>query len=149
MAQRRPARAADLDRSSSAIGGGVSWVDSAGTSGLSLNLDRIELDASTDLVLPGGGPGVSIYDLGLTSLHVHGFTEVGKLRLQANVGWIEDSGDTWPVSAWDAAGRVSMMGPHGLRYGVFVQYWEYDEDLAERDDFTATRYGLTVSWSFR
>ncbi len=41
-----------------------------------------------------------------------------------------------------------MKLPASLEASAFVQYWDYDEERADRDDYRTTRYGLVVRWEF-
>ncbi|RLE21097.1 MAG: hypothetical protein DRJ65_16765 [Acidobacteria bacterium] len=143
-----PDEVAALDRDSAAHGLGFGWTSSQGEHSFGLNLDQVSLESATDLILPDGGPGVSIYDLDLLTGTIFGHSDLGRVHLQASATYTSDSGDTWPVDAWNAVGRIGYDLSDTTRIGAFIQYWDYDEQLADADDFTATRYGLSLRWSF-
>lgn len=143
-----PDEVAALDRDSLAHGLGLGWTSSQGEHTFGLNLDQVSLESATDLILPGGGSGVSIYDLDLLTGTIFGHSDLGRVHLQASATYTSDSGDTWPVDAWNAVGRIGYDLSDATRIGAFIQYWDYDEELAAADDFTATRYGLSLRWSF-
>ena len=137
-----------LDRDSMAHGIGLGWTSSEGHQSFGLNLDQVSLDSDTDLILPDGESGVSIYDLDLLTGTVFGHTKLGRVHLQGSATYTSDSGDTWPVDAWNAVARIGYDLSDTTRIGAFIQYWDYDEKWVAVDDFTATRYGLSLRWSF-
>ncbi len=143
-----PTEVAALDRDSMAHGLGLGWTSPQGEHAFGLNVDQVSLDTSTDLVLPGGGAGVSLYDLDLLTGTIFGHSDLNRIHLHASATYISDSGDTWPVDAWNAVGRFGYDLGDSTRIGAFIQYWDYDEGLADDDDFTATRYGLSLRWRF-
>ncbi len=143
-----PDEVAALDRDSKAHGLGLGWASSEGHHSFGLNLDQVSLDSHVDLVLPDGESGVSIYDLDLLTATIFGHSDLGRIHLQGSATYTSDSGDTWPVDAWNAVARIGYDLSDATRIGAFIQYWDYDEELAAVDDFTGTRYGLSLRWSF-
>ena len=113
-------------------------------------MEAVDLTSETGIVFPGAGgvatQGTSIYDLSLLTLTATARTGFGPVTLSADATRIEDRGDTWPVLAWTAQGRLSVKLPASLEASGFIQYWEYDEERAGRDDYRATRYGLVLRW---
>jgi hypothetical protein len=143
-----PAQISALDHSSDGYGAGIAWAGENGTSAAGLRLDAVTLRTLTGLVLPDDSTGLSDYDLDLTTASLYGQTTIGAVGLYGAATWVTDNGTTWPLSSWNAEGRVTFRGPGGLDYGVFAQFWSYDEDLADLDDYDVTRYGLSLSWRF-
>lgn len=141
-------------RSRSLVGGlggraGVGWSSEDGKRGFGLDLDWTDLATETDLVLPDGSADVSVYDLALFTLSLHGRAEVGKLRLSGSASRLDDSGETWPVESWIARARIGFLVRAGLEVAALGEYYSYDEGLAAGDDFDVTRYGLGLRWSLR
>lgn len=143
-----PSEVAALDRDSKAHGLGLFWASSQGKGSFGLNVDQVQLDSNVDLVLPDGESGVSIYDLDLLTATLFGQGDFDRFHLHGSATYSSDSGDTWPIAAWNAYFRLGYDLGKGTRLGAFVQYWDYNEDEAEIDDFTAVRYGLSLRWSF-
>jgi hypothetical protein len=143
-----PREIAGLDRSSDAYGLGLGWDSKDGKSGFGLDLDQVDLTTETDLILPRGTPGLSLYDLSLLTTSLYGRTEMGKARLDGTVTRLDDSGDTWPVESWIAKVRVGFEVAPRTELSVFGEYWSYDEDLADLDDYDVTRYGVAFHWRF-
>ncbi len=143
-----PASVAGRSTSATAVAVGCAWSspDGSATAGLDLGTDAITTD--TDLVLPGGAAGRSRYDLALWTATGYASGELGPVKVDASVVWLSDRGETWPVDAWSMRLRAAVPAGAGTRVAAFVNYWSYDERLAEIDDFTATRYGIALSWSF-
>ncbi len=143
-----PSEIASMNRDSKAHGIGLGWTSHQGEHSYGLNLDQITLESTVDLVLPDGSPGISIYDLDLVTATVFGHSDLGRFHLQGSATYTSDSGESWPVDAWSAVGRIGYDLSDATRIGAFIQYWDYDEELAAADDFAATRYGLSLRWSF-
>jgi len=143
-----PASESSLDRSSGAGGVGMAWASADGKASAGVSASLVDLTTTTSLVLPSGDPGVSRYDLNLTTLGAYGAMDWGVILLRGSVTWMEDTGDTWPVTAWNGALRLGFRVMEKVELAAFVRYWSYDEDLSELDDFDVTRYGLAVRWSF-
>ena len=40
-------------------------------------------------------------------------------------------------------------GPSGFEYGAFLEYWSYDEDIADLDDYDVFRGGVVLLWRFK
>ncbi len=143
-----PPDAASLDRDSKAHGLGLTWASHKDRRSFGLNLDQVSLDSETDLVLPNGDSGISRYDLDLLVASLFGQVVIDRLHLEGSITYTTDSGETWPVDALNAVARVGYDLNDQTRVGAFIQYWDYDEEKAAGDDFTATRYGLSLRWSF-
>lgn len=143
-----PDGVAGLDRSTDAYGAGIAWSAADGETGFGLDLDQLDLTTETGLVLPGGEPGLSLYDLEALSISAHGRTQVGRARLSGAATRIDDSGSTWPLESWNARGRVGVEVGAGIELAAFGEYWSYDEERAEGDDFDVSRYGLSIGWRF-
>lgn len=143
-----PASESSLDRSSQAEGVGVSWASEDGKATAGVHASLVDLTTTTSLVLPSGDPGLSRYDLNLTTLGAYGAKDWGLVQLRASVTWMDDAGDTWPVTSWNGALRLGFRVMERVELAAFVRYWSYDEDLATLNDFDVTRYGLAVRWSF-
>ena len=146
--RRRQAAVAGLDRSADAWGAGLVWDSDDGEAGFGVDLDQADLATRTDLVLPGGAPDVSVYDLSLFSATLHGRAAVGKLRLSGSATRLDDSGATWPVESWIARARVGYPVRPELEVAALGEHYSYDEGLATGDDFDVTRYGIGLTWSF-
>jgi hypothetical protein len=140
---------ADLDRSSEALGIGLDWSSENGETACGISLDQLDFTSDTDLVLPDGTPGVSLYDLSLLTATLHGRTEIGKLRISGSAVRLDDSGDTWPVESWVLRSRLAYPLRDAFELTAFGEYWSYDEERGGRDDYDVTRYGLGIRWSFR
>ena len=143
-----PASQSALDHSSSAGGFSLAWADADGTTAAGFTTSLVDLETRTGLVLPGGTPGLSRYDLSLLTLSAFGRATLGKVHLDGSVTRIDDSGATWPVSSWNAALRVGLDLTTATRIAAFARYWSYDEDRRDLDDFDVTRYGVALTWSF-
>jgi len=143
-----PASESSLDVSSGAGGLGLAWASADGKASAGVSASLVDLTTETSLVLPGGTEGQSRYDLNLTTLGVYGAMDWGVVLLRGSVTWMEDTGDSWPVTAWNGAVRLGYRVMERLELAAFVRYWSYDEGLSELDDFDLTRYGLAVRWSF-
>jgi len=143
-----PASESSLDRSSGAGGLGLAWASTDGKASAGFSASLVDLNTETSLVLPGGEPGLSVYDLHLTTLGAYGAMDWGLILLRGSLTWMEDTGKTWPVNAWNGALRLGFRVMERVELAAFVRYWSYNEDLSELDDFDVTRYGLAVRWSF-
>lgn len=143
-----PEAVAGLDHSSDAYGLGLGWTSTDTRTGFGLDIDRVDIDTATDLVLPNGTPGLSRYDLSLTTLGVQGRTEWGKARLSGSATRVEDDGDTWPVESWIARARVAFDVASRTELALLGELWSYDEERAEADDYDVTRLGVAVRWRF-
>jgi hypothetical protein len=145
-----PAGIAGLDRKNGSGGLTLAWDAPKGPHGLSLDVEAVDLHSETGIVFPGAsgvpGAGTSIYDLSLLTVTASGRTGFGRVTLSADATRLEDRGDTWPVEAWTAQGRLSVKLPAALEASAFVQYWDYDEGRADVDDYRVTRYGLALRW---
>ena len=145
-----PSAVAGLDRRNASGGASLAWDAAKGPHGFSFDVEAVDLTSETGIVFPGAGgvatQGTSIYDLSLLTLTATARTGFGPVTLSADATRIEDRGDTWPVLAWTAQGRLSVKLPASLEASGFIQYWEYDEERAGRDDYRATRYGLVLRW---
>ena len=143
-----PAEQAGLSHRATAVGASTEWADSQGQRSLGLDVSLDSVTTDTALLLPDGQPGDSRYDLGLLTVTAYGAAKVGKLDLRASATRISDSGDTWPADSWNLAFRASIEVWRSTRLAGFLQYWKYDEERASIDDFTATRFGAVLTWSF-
>jgi len=147
-----PASISGLDRKNTSGGLTLSWDAPKGPHGLSFDVEAVDLTSATGLVFPGAGGvptrGTSIYDLSLLTLSAAARTGFGPVTLTADGTRVEDRGETWPILAWTAQGRLSVKLPASLEASAFVQYWDYDEERADRDDYRTTRYGLVLRWGF-
>lgn len=137
-----------LDRSASAVGAALAWSSTDGQTSAGVDLSLVSLTTRTGLVLPSGEPGLSRYDMALRSWSIYGGTVVGPVHLRGSVHRLDDTGDTWPAASWSFDLRAGVALPPGATVAPFVQYWSYDEDREDRDDYSATRYGVALSWSF-
>ena len=143
-----PPSEANLDYSSRPFGVTFSWSSADGGSTFGLSLERYNLETETSLVLPGGEPGLSIYDLDLKTATVYGHTRSGIFGLSGALTYLTDDGSSWPVDSRTGNLRFTVYGSHGLEYSAIAQYWSYDEAGASLDDFDVIRYGLAVNWRF-
>lgn len=145
-----PSAVAGLDRKNTSGGLSLAWDAPKGPHGLSFDVEAVDLTSDTGILFPGaaGAPtaGRSVYDLSLLTFSAGARTGFGPVTLSADGTWIDDSGETWPVKAVTARGRLSVKLPASLEASAFVQYWEYDEERAGRDDYRVTRYGLVLRW---
>jgi len=139
---------ADLDMTSTTFGVACTWSSPDGRSTAGLDLERYSLTTDTLLVLPGGAPGRSRYDLDLTTMTLFGHTRAGRVGVSGSLTYLSDDGDTFPVDAWNGSVRVTLYGSGSLEYSALAQLWSYDEALADLDDFDVLRYGLAVTWRF-
>lgn len=144
-----PSQVSDLDRTSEAWGGGFTWGSQDGATSFGLDLDSFDLRTETDLVLPGGLPDLSLYDLSLLTLDISGRHRVGRFTIDGSATRIEDSGSTWPVESWVARARLAYEIRAGFEILALGEYWSYDEEMASGDDFDVNRYGLGLEWSFQ
>lgn len=144
-----PSDRSSLDRDAQAWGVSFGWNSADARQGLNLNFDRNTLTSEIGILLPNSRPGFSLYDLDLSTFSLSGHSRFGITRLKAAVTRIEDQGMSFPLSAWNASGRLGWETSPRLRLGIFAQYWDYDEDASNLDDFSATRYGVFLHWSSR
>lgn len=144
-----PRELAGLDHSMTSAATYLSWGSEEGTSNLGFGLDWSDIDTRTFLVLPGGLPGLSQYDLELLTATAWGQTELGPVRLGGNLVWLDDSGDTWPLQSWNGGVRVGFDIFERAELSLFGEYWDFDEERANGDDYQVTRYGATVRWSWQ
>jgi len=143
-----PSSGAGLSRSSSAFALSCSWASPDGSSSAGVEAGLVSLSSDVDLVLPGGDPEVSRYDLALRNIVLHGSTQAGIVHFRGAWRYTDDAGETWPLSAWNLALRLGVeVARRAVVAGVF-QYWSYDEDRARVDDFTVSRYGVVLTWGF-
>lgn len=143
-----PTAVASLDHRSDGGGVGVAWAAKNGDASLGIDVSVLSLTTDTGIVLPDGGADLSRYDLSLTTLTAYGRATLGKVRLRGSVTRVEDSGNTWPVSSWNAALRAGLELAAHTELAAFIQHWSYNEDRSSLDDFKVTRYGVALSWSF-
>lgn len=143
-----PADVAALDFESTPYGIAVGWSSQDGRSTFGLDLENYTIESGVALVLPGGDPGQSDYELDLFSATLFGGTRAGIFGVTGTLTWMEDSGETWPLNAWNGRVRLTVYGKSGLEYSAFAQYWSYDETNANIDDFDVLRYGLAINWRF-
>jgi len=148
VASDNPPEESDLDTSSQPYGAACTWTSDDGNSMVGLDLERYSFETETSLVLPGGEPGLSIYDLDLTTATVFGHTRSERLGLSGSLTYLTDDGESWPVDSWTGNLRFTVYGNNGLEYSAIAQYWSYDEQLTNLDDFDVIRYGLAVNWRF-
>ena len=145
-----PSGIAGLDRKNGSGGLSVAWDAPKGPHGLSLDVEAVDLRSETGIVFPGVGgvpnAGTSVYDLSLLTVTASGRTGFGRVTLSADATRLEDRGETCPVEARTARGRLSVKLPAALEASAFVQYWDYDEERADGDDYRVTRYGLVLRW---
>jgi hypothetical protein len=143
-----PVEVAPLDFESTPFGIAVSWNSESGRSSFGLDLEQYSITSEVGLVLPGGDPGESFYELDLTSATLFGGTRAGIFGIDGSVTYMQDNGETLPLDAWNGRVRITLYGAAGLEYSAFAQYWSYDEAHADIDDFDVLRYGLAIHWRF-
>jgi hypothetical protein len=143
-----PPEIAELDTEATPYGAAVSWTSFAGKSGFGLDLEQYSLETSTSLLLPDGTAGASIYDLNLSTATLYGHTRSELFGVSGSVTYLEDTGGSWPLDSWTGRLRLTIYGGGGFEYSALVQYWSYDEVLADLDDYDVIRYGLAVNWRF-
>jgi hypothetical protein len=143
-----PDEVAALDMESTPYGVALSWTSFAGKSGFGLDLEQYSLETSTSLLLPDGTAGTSIYDLNLSTATLYGHTRSEVFGVTGSVTYLEDTGGSWPLDSWAGRLRLTLYGGGGFEYSALVQYWSYDEVLADLDDYDVIRYGLAVNWRF-
>jgi len=143
-----PDGVAALDFKSTPYGVAINWNSKEGASSFGLDLEQYTITSAVGLVLPGGDPGQSDYDLDLTSATLFGGTRAGIFGVDGSLTFMKDNGETWPVDAWNGRVRLTIYGKSGLQYSAFAQYWSYDEGRASIDDFDVLRYGLAIQWRF-
>ncbi len=143
-----PDGVAALDFKSTPYGIAVNWTSKEGASSFGLDLEQYTISSAVGLVLPGGDPGQSDYELDLTSATLFGGTRAGIFGVDGSLTYLKDDGETWPVDAWNGRLRLTIYGSAGLEYSAFAQYWSYDEARADLDDFDVLRYGLAIHWRF-
>ncbi|NOZ78261.1 MAG: hypothetical protein GXP48_03585 [Acidobacteria bacterium] len=143
-----PRSISDLSTNSTAIGAALMWSPAGGNGAFGVDASILDLSTDTGLILPTGDHGTSLYDTSVRRLST--FARIGdkSRRLTCRLAWLTDQGETWPVDAWNAAVRFDFTVFGRLMAGVFGQYWSYDEKRARVDDFSVTRYGLALHWSF-
>jgi hypothetical protein len=124
------------------------WVPAGRDASAGLTASSTQLHTRTDLVLPGNVAGRSTYDLDLLALTAHGRYAIGRYAFAGAMTRTRDHGSTWPVRAWNANARATVRANKRFDYGLFADYWSYDERLASVDDFNATRYGVLLVWRF-
>lgn len=143
-----PSSEGGLSHSATAVGASAAWSDAEGARAAGIDVSVNSVTTDTGLLLPDGAAGTSRYDLGLLTLTAYGSTNLGPVALRASATRITDSGDTWPADSWNLSLRAGIEVFANARLSGFLQYWKYDEERADADDFTATRYGAVLSWSF-
>lgn len=143
-----PQSVAALAHRSNSGGLDLSWAPAARDADAGLSFGTTSLRTRTDLVLPGNVAGVSRYDLSLITATAHGRAVVGRTTLAGSATRTRDQGSTWPVGTWNANGRATFRGPAHFDYGVFGEYWNYDERRSSVDDFDVLRYGVVLVWRF-
>ncbi len=143
-----PADAASLDFRSSPYGVAATWSAESGVSLFGIDLERTDLSTETGLVLPGGQPGLSMFDVDAVSATIHGQTRAGKVGVGGSATYLKDDGSTWPLDSKNLIARVSYQGSHGIEYAAFSEFWSYDEKNSDLDDYEVTRFGLSLTWSF-
>jgi len=137
-----------LDFKSTPYGVAINWNSQNGASSFGLDLEQYTITSTVGLVLPGGDPGQSDYELDLTSATLFGGTRAGIFGVDGSLTLMKDNGETWPLDAWNGRVRLTLYGKSGLQYSAFAQYWSYDEGRASIDDFDVLRYGLAIQWRF-
>jgi len=140
-----PSTIAGLDRNSDAWGLNLAW--NSTDHGLGLSFDHNSLTNDTTVILPDQEAVSSRYDLDLSTLSLVGHSKVGITHIRASISRVEDNGSSFPLSAWNASGRLGWDVSDAIRLGLFARYWDYDEDASNIDDFSATRYGVFLHWS--
>jgi hypothetical protein len=105
------------------------------------------MTSDVGLALPAAG--TSRYDTSLLNVFAKARVPLGPLRLDVSGGWVEDRGETWPLTSWVADGRLSLPLPARFELSGFVQYRRYDEKNADHDDYEVTRIGVAVTWRLR
>ncbi len=143
-----PREVAGLDHSADSYAIHLDWNAKDGDTGFGLGLDSAAIRTTTDLVLPNGDDGRSIYDLDLLTPTLWGRVGMGRAHLNGNVVWVDDRGDTWPVSSWIFRARVGFDLTEQTEISVFGEYYDYDEERTDVDDYDTTRYGVALRWSF-
>ena len=137
-----------LDFKSTPYGIAVSWNSKSGTSSFGLDLENYTITSAVGIVLPGGDPGQSGYELDLTTATLFGGTRAGIFGIDGALTFMKDNGETMPLDAWNGRVRLTIYGNAGLEYSAFAQYWSYDEQRVDIDDFDVLRYGLAIHWRF-
>jgi hypothetical protein len=137
-----------LDTKATPYGIACSWTSADGSSSVGLDLERYSFKTDTGLVLPDGALDSSIYELDLVTATVYGHARAGIFGVSGSLTYLEDDGDSWPVDSWNGRLRLTLFGASGLEYSALVQYWSYDELVADVDDFDVLRYGLALNWRF-
>lgn len=144
-----PTNVADLDRSTDALGLGLYWSTEDGAKDFGFDVDQITLESETALILPDGSPSLSLYDLDATTLTLHGRTALGEsLTLSGSATWLDDTGDTWPLEAYNARARLAYATSAKTEVAIFGQLYSYDEDRGTDDDFDVTRFGVAFAWRY-
>jgi hypothetical protein len=147
-AATNPDTVAGLDHEASPFGVTASWASKEGESSAALSYEQTDIQTQTGLILPTGEDDVSVYDLDVVSTSLYGQTHAGIFKLHGSATYLTDDGNTWPLESRTAVGRDSLTGPFDIDYGAFVEYWSYDEDLADLDDYDVTRVGVSLLWRF-
>ncbi len=143
-----PSDIAGLDRDSGAYGASLGWTSDTGAHSFGLSIDKIDLTSLTDIILPNSQAATSVYDLDMLNFLIYGQMSHKRCHLNAHVSYTEDDGETWPVDALNVGARFMIDGPAETQFGVFVQYWDYNEEQTDLNDYDATRYGLSIRWRF-
>jgi len=143
-----PSEVSDLDYESTPWGVAVNWSSDDGRSTVGLDLESYTINSRVGLVLPGGDPGRSDYDLDLFTATIFGGTRSGVFGVDGSLSFTEDGGESWPMDAWNGRVRFTIYGAAGFEYAAFAQYWSYDEQRSDVDDFDVLRYGLAIHWRF-
>ena len=142
-----PGDVANLSYDARNAGLSAGWDAADGRTSFSLDADRVAMTSDVGLVLPAGG--TSRYDTALWNVFAKARVPVGPVRLDVSGSWVEDRGETWPLTSWAAEARASVPLPARLEVSGFVQYRKYDEKNADKDDYEVTRYGVAVTWRLR
>ena len=137
-----------LDFKSTPYGIAIGWNSKDGASSFGLDLEKYTITSGVGLVLPGGDPGQSDYELDLSTATLFGGTRAGIFGVNGTLTFMKDRGGTWPLDAWNGRIRLTIYGASGLEYSAFAQYWSYDEGRVDLDDFDVMRYGLAIHWRF-
>lgn len=143
-----PSEISGRDYRSETYGVSCDWLSAKGTGGFGFNVDRLYLKNDINIILPDRQGELSQYDVDTITAGVRGHLQVGKVDLDANVTRVTDDGKTWPISSWFGDARATLHGPKNLDFSLLVQYRYYNEDLANVDNYEATRYGLVIRWRF-
>lgn len=143
-----PTSVAGRQHSSDALNLGLHWASRDSSKGFGIDAHQLDITTDTALVLPGGGPGRSLYDLSLSTLTANGYASLGRVDLSSDLSRLDDGGETWPLEAWTLRARIAIEVAAKTQITLFGERWDYDENRGNLDDYEVTRYGLGLRRSF-